>query len=405
MFPATKSLGGQKVWTREQTEQALRDYITLYGDAITATCFSPSSAKWGDRQDLIDRYYAGNSLRGGCAWPSLNTIKTHYGGSFNTAREALGLPANTPGPSRSRRGAGLHGPVRDVRERVQTRYIERDARPAPSNGNGKPPKTRVERVIERVQAPDDKRLRKQATRAEQRLAKSVESLRAARGRLRDADAKARAAVRVSEGLRKRLSAVEARLKDAEGQTPALRDALKVLERDRDRDLEAFAHAAETAREAAETAEAELTVARARVDELEAALELSDPAEMARARGEVESARGQVADAVAKQHEAERVTGDAARERRIAEKRAEKAEKSARVSEAERVRVQAAITGHTKPLTMKQVDELRSKGPGGSMILMAAMKRVVLASSKGERETLRDALREVASAAIGWGDRL
>jgi DNA repair exonuclease SbcCD ATPase subunit len=407
---AIKVAGGQKVWTPSAVEQALRDYTELYGPEWTAAAFSTSSAKWADRQDLVDRYYKGNSLRGGTAWPSLNTIKKIYG-SITGARAALGLPANRPGPSK-RRAAGAHAPIRDVRERVHTVVVERHADNRLSveqvaRAQAQTTKVKVERVV--VAAPTDKRLLRQAERAEGRLAKTVESLREARGKLRDAKSRAEAATRTVKQLQGRLSV-------AESAAAALRSALDDAEAARSRDGDALAmklmaeiNGRAVDASAAQEREGELLAALvdadARVSELEAVVELVDRDELKRAATEVEQARGKVAEATAAKTDAERVAATAARERRAAVARAEAAERKAASETAQRAKLQEVLVGHARPLTPAQVEALREKGPQGPAIFGDAVKAVVKAQSKGERALLRDALRRAAAAAIGWADRL
>src|ERR1700752_4337498 len=104
--------GRQGVRTREDITEALREYAARYGQPTTAS-FNPSTAKWRDDALAVERYYAGRL--DGRPWPSLNCIKDHFGGRFNDALEAAGLPRNRPGPQ-SGRPAGLHRPNREVRE-------------------------------------------------------------------------------------------------------------------------------------------------------------------------------------------------------------------------------------------------------------------------------------------------
>lgn len=110
----------RQIWTRERVIQALQDYAEVYGPYFTAAAFSPSTAKWRDELELVDRYRKGNPLHGNKPWPSLNAIKDKFDGSFNTARVAAGLEPNRPGPSRfhQKRPAGKHAPNRVIRDRV-----------------------------------------------------------------------------------------------------------------------------------------------------------------------------------------------------------------------------------------------------------------------------------------------
>lgn len=389
----TKVAGGQPVWTRDTIHKALRRYHELYGE-LTAACFNPSGGKWADRPELVERYYAGDPETG-LAWPSLNTVKSFHDGSFNAARVAIGLEPNRPGPNR--RAAGKHAPIRDVRERVRMRVVERAADPRwGARLAGEP---RVERV--EVPAPGDARLRKRVTTVERRMAKTVESLRAARKAL----AVARAARKTAE---REAAAIAGRLRAAEAERATVAATVAAANR---AEAEAASTSTLVSRELADTRmlvaerDAALVEATARVEELQATVELMDPAQLEAARVEVEGARARVAAASAAQREAESRTVAAGVERRAAETRAVKAERAAARADGERRRVQEAVAGHARPLTPGEVEELRERGPQGPAVFMAAVKGVVQAQAKGERAKLRDALRRVAAAAVSWADRL
>jgi hypothetical protein len=410
MTPVLKVAGGQPVWTRDSIIEYLRDYIALYGEVeLVAAAFSPSSAKWNDRQDLVERYYAGNPRKDGHAWPSLNSIKGIVPNkSFNEVRALLGLAASKRGP---RRAAGKHGPVRDVRERVRTRVVERfaDARWGAHAAEG--PKTaKVERVL--VPSPGDERLRKAATKAEQRLATATERLREAREKARTAREERTAANRKVKSLAGQLATARSIVNELRSRVNELGRELHASQVAHTKDTEnlaAMLMREETSHSVTKDDRDEqrgyVAAMEVTIESLRERLELADPVELSRAQAEVATARERVATANAEKRKAQSRADAEMRQRRVAVARADKAEGEARRELAQRVRIQKAVAGHDRPLTLAQVESLREKGPQGPVIFMDAVRTVVNAQSKGERATLREALRRVAAAAVGWADRL
>ena len=57
------------------------------------------------------------------------------------------------------------------------------------------------------------------------------------------------------------------------------------------------------------------------------------------------------------------------------------------------------------LTPGELPALRSDGPSGPAVLAAALRRLAKARAAGDRGGLREALGEVAAAAVRWRDRL
>lgn len=395
MTPANMVAGA---WTREQEtiRAALRDYAGLYGDDFTSAAFNPATAKWTDRPELIERYYLGNTARGGAPWPSLNTIRKTFG-TFNAARESIGLEANRPGP-RSKRAAGKHAPIRDVRERRVGPEFDTGARAAKA--------APVVRTV--VDDAEVKRLGKALAKAERALArettksmKAAERLHDARGRARTSASELRrksealaAAAAREDGLRAELAV---RVADARSGVADRNRAERALAAAH-ATIEALAseHATEVARLAAalETAE--------RGAEL---VELADPVELERVRTEVYEARDRVAVAVAAQRAAEEAMVAARRERQVAVAARQVAEREALAESTRRVAIQQAVTGHDRPLTADEVEQLRGRGPAGAPVFAAAVKAVARANATGAREPLRKALREVAAAALRWSERL
>ena len=59
----------------------------------------------------------------------------------------------------------------------------------------------------------------------------------------------------------------------------------------------------------------------------------------------------------------------------------------------------------RPLCGAEVEALRRPGPVGPAVLTDAVKRLAAARARGDRTATAHALSDVASAAIGWRDRL
>ena len=213
--------------TRDDIDRSLRDYVQLHGEYFTSAAFNPATAKWQDRRELIERYYAGNALRGGRPWPSLNSIRKVYG-TFNAARLAIGLPVNTPGPARGRRAAGRHAPIRDVRiERV---FVQTD--------HQKQLAARLSRAESRALRAEERLadLRERAERAEAKFAQARDRNLA----LRDAGAvEARpATITKTKTVRVRdertVERLRSQLADEKAARRATADQLKATTTDRDR---------------------------------------------------------------------------------------------------------------------------------------------------------------------------
>lgn len=401
MTPAATVAGEQFTATQHILIQALRDYAAAYGDDFTTAAFNPSTAKWRDDPISRDRYLAGNP-RTGEPWPSLNMIKSHFGGSFNAARVAAGFEPNRAGPGRGKRKAHRHAPIRGVDDR-ERQLARRRARMA---------ERRAEAMAEREGRTADaavtraaRKLESKLEGLERRLVKANERLRGARERARAADlamrkqrdradrnaelvATLRAELRdVGAGMGAALSRAE-RAETTAGAVAAERDrAVQRLEADLARTREELVHAAIQADRDAELRE------------------LADPGELEAARAEVHAARERVAAAREAQGVAERAQAEAVRARRAAERAAELAQADARRELAARVELQRSLVGHDRPLTVADRQQLISKGPAGSAVFAAAVKAVAKANARGGREPLKLALRDAAAAALRWSERL
>jgi hypothetical protein len=106
--------------------------------------------------------------------------------------------------------------------------------------------------------------------------------------------------------------------------------------------------------------------------------------VAEARARVRAADDQVEAAVRDAAEARRAA--AAAERRVRE-------------------LGALVTNGPHRLTAGELQALRSDGPSGPAVLAAALRRLAKARTAGDRGGLREALGEVAAAAVRWRDRL
>ena len=84
--------------------------------------------------------------------------------------------------------------------------------------------------------------------------------------------------------------------------------------------------------------------------------------------------------------------------RAAEARAAAAEKRAR-------ELATLVCGEPRQLTRGELARLRDAGPTGPAVMANALRTLHKARAAGDRRGLTDALGDVASAAVGWRDRL
>lgn len=348
--------------------RALRRYAELYGPDFTAASFSPSSAKWNDRPELAERYFAGDPATGE-PWPSLNSIKAPFGGSFNEAKRAAGLPINRPGPSKGKRAPGTAAPIRDVRHETRTVYVEKDG--DETLRRLQRAEARAARLAARVAALEARPVPKPAPKTKIKIeTKTV--------KVTDAAAVRRAETRVEKA--------EAKLTD-------LRDELKTARMD-------VAEARQAAtRSASKLERAEATISELR-DERRAL-----KAAVGRAEDRVTAAEAERERLAAR--EPERVvvheeSPEAAIVRR-AEREAREAEVRAARAEREYAELAVAVKGERRKLTSAEIVELRKLGPAGPELV----KRAVAAYIKAGRNptALRAALTELASAAVSYRERL
>lgn len=82
----------------------------------------------------------------------------------------------------------------------------------------------------------------------------------------------------------------------------------------------------------------------------------------------------------------------------------RAERRALTAEA-RAGVAPCADADLRPLGAAELAALRRSGPVGPAVLAEAVKRLAAARSRGDRTATARALTDVASAAVGWRDRL
>lgn len=365
-----KAAGGPKALTREHAADALREYAEMYGADFTTAAFNPSVARWRDQPELVDRYYAGRP--DGRPWPSLNSIKKVFGGNWNAARRAAGLPENRPGP---RRDGGLHGPIRDLR---------------------------IQRVVVRSGRADDEKLHRRLNRAEAKAARLEAELADRPVVVKTVTQKApkpqTKTITKTKTVTKRderaLERLRGQVADERTRRVASDDQAKAAVRDRDKarrevekmrlSLDASALEAKEARDEANRMADRLAAAESRVERLRD--DLDEMTEMqARADGDARH-RAAIAEQV-----------------RRAEMRADQAEMRAARAEREMAEQVQAITGERRKLTAAEMAELRRQGPAGPKVLGDALKS--LARARAGRGRLAEALTDVASAALMWRDRV
>ena len=99
-----------------------------------------------------------------------------------------------------------------------------------------------------------------------------------------------------------------------------------------------------------------------------------------------------------QREAAATVGSAMAVARAAEDRAAAAERRAR-------ELAMLVCGEPRQLTRAELAALREAGPTGPAVMANALRTLHKARAAGDRRGLTNALGDVASAAVGWRDRL
>ena len=123
----------------------------------------------------------------------------------------------------------------------------------------------------------------------------------------------------------------------------------------------------------------------------------------RAVREVREVRVPVEKIVERIIEVESVT-PAEAEVREARARAEAAEARAERAIAAYEELSVSVSGR-RDLSLTEARELSRNGPAGPAILAGALKALAVARKTGTTAEVRKALRDVASAAVSWSDRV
>jgi hypothetical protein len=350
MHPSANTAGGRRVtrWSRETIIEKILEWNELYGEPPCSADWNPSLARWRAQDWRADRYREGT-------WPSTNAAKRPFDGSFDAAVRAAGLEPHRSGPRR--RPPGVARPDVEQRVPLAPRSVDEALLEAAERVRG----------AERRAAELERRL----AAAERRAERAEDLLGDARRRARRAGERERRArgtrerVRVAE-REARLAAteqVEELAVDAEVRVRAAYDQAQAAVRD-----------ALDARKAARAAEARAADAEARA----AAAERLERA-----------ARTELSGVAV--HEAWKAT-------RAAEERAAAAERRAR-------ELASLVCGEQRQLTPAELAELRDAGPTGPAVMALALRALHRARAANDRVALSDALGDIASAAVGWRDRL
>lgn len=84
--------------TRTKIIERIQRWDELYGAPPGTADWAPALARWRRQEWRIDRYRAGDPVTGE-PWPSTNTVKRRFDGSFDEAVRAAGLTPRRPGPA------------------------------------------------------------------------------------------------------------------------------------------------------------------------------------------------------------------------------------------------------------------------------------------------------------------
>jgi hypothetical protein len=344
MPPSANTAGGRRVtrWTRESIIEKILEWNVRFGEPPCSADWNPSLARWRAQEWRVERYRDG-------IWPSTNAAKRPFDGSFDAAVRAAGLEPHRSGPRR--RPAGVARPSVEQREPQAPRSVDEALLEA----------------SERVRAAERRAAAlERAVAAAERRADRAEDL------LGDARVRAR---RASERERRARGA---------------RDRVQVAERETSEQVDML------------TADANARV-RAAYDQAQAAV-----ADTHEARRAARAADVRAADAEARARAAERLVeaastdsaavGAAMSAARAAEDRAAAAERRSR-------ELATLVCGEPRQLTRDELAALRDAGPTGPAVMANALRTLHRARAAGDRRGLTDALGDVASAAVGWRDRL
>src|SRR4051794_38809244 len=389
MHPSANTAGGRRVtrWTRETIIEKILEWNARFGEPPCSADWNPSLARWRAQEWRIERYQQGN-------WPSTNAAKRPFAGSFDAAVRAAGLEPHRSGPRR--RPAGVARPAVEQRGPQAPRSVD-DALLEAAD--------RV-RLMERRVAE----LERAVAAAERRADRAEDLLGDARTRARRAGER----VRRAQNARERVQVVE---REAGEQVDMLTaDANARVRAAYDQAQAAVADPHE-ARRAAHAAEARAADAQARAETAErllAAAESANAVTAGRLRDVHEAGSSAPSEAIASrrkpaepdvgeavtsaQREAVAAASAAMAAARAAEARAAEAERRAR-------ELATLVCGEPRQLTRDELARLRGRGPTGPAVMANALRTLHKARAAGDRRALTDALGDVASAAVGWRDRL
>ena len=329
-------------WTRESIIEKILEWNVRFGEPPCSADWNPSLARWRAQEWRIERYRDG-------LWPSTNAAKRPFDGSFDAAVRAAGLEPHRSGPRR--RPAGVARPAMEQREPQAPRSVDEALLESSE---------RIRAMERRVAS-----LEREVAAAERRAERAEDQLGDARVRARRAGERERRA----RGARERVQVVE---REAGEQVEML------------------------------TADANARV-RAAYDQAQAAV-----ADTHEARRAARAAEVRAADAEARARAAERLLAEASTDSaavgaamsaaRASEERAAAAERRAR-------ELATLVCGEPRQLTRGELARLREAGPTGPAVMANALRTLHKARAAGDRRGLTDALGDVASAAVGWRDRL
>src|ERR687897_1450180 len=147
MHPSANTAGGRRVtrWTRETIIEKILEWNVRFGEPPCSADWNPSLARWRAQEWRIERYRLGDPETGE-RWPSLNSAKRLFDGSFDAAIREAGLVPHRPGPRR--RAAGIARP--DVEQRAPTAPREVEAELAAAGERVLEAERRAQRADERV---------------------------------------------------------------------------------------------------------------------------------------------------------------------------------------------------------------------------------------------------------------
>lgn len=383
---------GRVSWDRDSIIEAIREWVATYDEPPRAADLNPSSAKWSGQTWRVERYRAGRA--DGTAWPSLNAAKRPFGGSLGAAVRAAGFEPGRPGP---RRREVVPAQAARLQMTPDVRVVLDAALAAARDADRRADAlaARLDRAMARTTALAEERdaARRRSAGADVRARAAVEAdLRRAETELRRRDAEI---VRVREdGAVAACAAAEAR---AEAEALALRLAAA------DRSAAALRDEREALRvrldEAIAEGEASAELARERVSAV-AAVAVAAPAgvsERVDGRDRVDGLAQAVSSAALREVRAELAA--ARRATVAAERRAAAAERDLRE------RLAGDRPAGPSATQLGALREGTATGAAGPAALGAAITGLARARRSGGTPAVRDALWDVARAAVAWRERI